>query len=461
MSVSEIVDYYVQDNERAEREGVAIPPRPNPHRKRWKQQQQHQQRRKQHKRNRSLAKDALFSASSSSLSALATAAADANAASSSSSSLLRCLQWNIQAFLSPKDERNMHTITAGIIRSICETDSDVLVLNEIHWRETETLDFTYCERTHQQIQTSQALLEEFLRLRGYSSIRVAGHGDTPTLIASRKRVLRSKEIVLSHNRSALCLLIESQPSGLCWVVGTHLDAFDAEGRRSEIVNLLQTATTSTSNDHIPVLIMGDFNQQRSRDYTPAEWNRISASADLRGAPSDDGVASILETSGFRCVFDDVRQHPEEDDANAAAAAVASVSCNWDQTQPPPSTHWSGTTIDYTYYSNQQQLPSESPSDSMNTTTTTTTATATTITKNQSTTSIDPHGVYVGPAGFSDHRMTVTDWTLTTTTPDTIDDEASGPLPRHIDKSFFFNHLPAGRHHSWLYCKGDHLSLEQF
>ena len=57
---------------------------------------------------------------------------------------------------------------------------------------------------------------------------------------------------------------------------------------------------------VPVLVMGDFNQQRSQDYTEQEWKRITDSADLRNVPRDDGVSRILEEQDFRCVLDDVR-----------------------------------------------------------------------------------------------------------------------------------------------------------
>ena len=462
MSVSEIVDCYVKDNERAEQEGVAIPPKPALQRGDF-----NSGFRVDDYRN---VRDALFSASSSSSTSSSASASTSN----TSRSFLRCLQWNIQAFLSPKDERNMHTITAGIIRSICETDSDVLVLNEIHWREMDknihihhdsntisTTNSNIDNRSSSEaisIRSSQYLLEEVLRLRGYHYSRVAKHGDTPTMVATRKKVLQTKEIILSDNRSALCLLIETEttlPNGsCCWVVGTHLDAFDAKRRRSEISRLLQDTNTnigsnnnssSSSNNttiSIPVLIAGDFNQQRSRDYTSAEWNKVVGSADLRGVPLDDGVANILETSGFRCILDDVVGNKHGKNSNSETTTF--VACNWNQNQPPPSTHWSGTTIDYTYYSNQHS-PMEDNSHASAATTAAATATTTTTTTN-----IAPHGVYVGPAGFSDHRMTVTDWTLTTQTNSNDNANNTTAPTTHIDKTFFFHHLPAGRHHSWLY-----------
>jgi len=591
MSVAELVDLYVRDNERAAREGVVVPKRPsasnsnnnsNSAASKSNTSSTHGNTNanvntnaltSRHTKVNSV-RDALFSTNDSSVShgagnagASPSASPSASGCSSASATTnsnnftnhntnsntncncnyntsLRCLQWNIQAFTSPRDERNLQTITAGMIRSICETDSDVLVLNEIHWRDMEQfyghVNVNVNEHVNatgrsenissqrEAIHSSQSLLERVLASRGYRFLMVAQHGDTPTMVATRKTVLRHEEVVLSNNRSALCVLLEDAVCGStstsvsgsttsnsttcsssstggntytnsthhsttntatatattrCWIVGTHLDAFDAEQRRSEIRKLLASRkannnddgitnaasnhnsnhNNTTTNTDVPVIVMGDFNQQRANDYTPREWNRIAGSARLRNVPLDDGVSELLETRGFRCVLDDVRRGTSDGgtststssrDSNndvptpastSTSTSTSTVRCNWNKHQPPPSTHWSGTTIDYTYY--------YSNNDKANTSTTTTT--------------IAPHGVYVGSAGFSDHRMTVTDWTLTTTSnagaiaiANTSTERQPQPQPKpsqqpqpsqHIDKDFFFRHLPAGRHHSWLYA----------
>merc|ERR1711937_417602 len=99
--------------------------------------------------------------------------------------------------------------------------------------------------------------------------------------------------------------------------------------------------SSNSNNKIPVIVTGDFNQQRRRDYYPSEWNRIAESASRRRVPTDDGVSSTLDDNNFRCVLDAVK--------GSSTSTDEEVQCNWDKASPPPSTHWSGTTIDYTYY----------------------------------------------------------------------------------------------------------------
>jgi hypothetical protein len=103
-----------------------------------------------------------------------------------------------------------------------------------------------------------------------------------------------------------------------------------------------------------VIVVGDFNQQRDRDYTVSEWQAIRASKKRRNEARCDGVASLMDNAGFLCIFDQAS------------------SCNWRGL--PPSTHWTGTVVDYSYFRNLYQK-----------------------------------GVYVSPCGLSDHRLIACDW----------------------------------------------------
>lgn len=110
------------------------------------------------------------------------------------------------------------------------------------------------------------------------------------------------------------------------------------------------------------MVIGDFNQQRSQDYTTREWEKIRQSKKRRDSPVDDGVATKLHEAGFQCIFD-------------SAILDKHVQRNWPVEMPPPSSHWSGTLIDYTYFLGP---------------------------------GITLTGVYVSGCGLSDHRMIVCD-----------------------------------------------------
>ncbi|KAG7340524.1 endonuclease/exonuclease/phosphatase family protein [Nitzschia inconspicua] len=337
LTVDEITDYYVRDNERAEQENVSVPSHP------LQQQQQQQQR-------------PVEQSSSSS--------------SSSCSVLLRTAQWNIQAWRSPHGNR---ADILGIQNTLRQTNADVLILNEYHWNDYNQI---------------HADFERFLRFQGYRRW-YCGTNSTPTLVASKHNVLEYKEIILSYERSALCLKLDVAASSRpVWVVGTHLDHLDGSQRQLEIKRLLNSFKDHSDNDnhgsnnpftiiseHEPVILAGDFNQQRQRDYTKMEWQRIATSMAKRKACRDDGVGNMLELHSFRCVFDQLLlQHTSSENNNNNNQVLF----NWKKASLPPSTHWSGTTIDYSYSRN-----------------------------------LSVHGVYISPAGFSDHRMTVCDWSVPT------------------------------------------------
>ena len=118
-----------------------------------------------------------------------------------------------------------------------------------------------------------------------------------------------------------------------------------------------------------VLVVGDLNQQREKDYTVPEWQVISANKKRRKSPLNDGVATLLGSYGFRCHFDEI--NPSE------------TELNWNPSDPPPSTHWTGTIVDYVYYKTRKN-----------------TGTDTKV-----------RGIHVSPRDLSDHRLVVTDLEL--------------------------------------------------
>lgn len=298
LTVDQITEYYIRDNDRAAKEGVVVPPHPSENQE------------------------------------------------SSLPLALRTAQWNIQAWRSPTGKPVNPKDIQGVLRQV---NADVIILNEYHWNDRNHHIHTHFER--------------FLRFQGYQQCYCGTNG-TPTLVASKYAVLEFKEITLSYERSALCLKLDL-PSRPLWVIGTHLDHLDGSQRQFEMKKLLQTISQEFHKDD-PIILAGDFNQQRQQDYPKKEWQRIEASMAKRKACRDDGVGALLEKQNFRCAFDQLLQQQQPHCKNY----------NWETSSHPPSTHWSGTTIDYSYSRN-----------------------------------IPVQGVYISPAGYSDHRMTVCDWTV--------------------------------------------------
>jgi endonuclease/exonuclease/phosphatase family metal-dependent hydrolase len=182
-----------------------------------------------------------------------------------------------------------------------------------------------------------------------------------TAIATRVPVDHVADIVLDDKRHALAMRLVKQN---VWIYGTHLcdrDGQNGQKRFQELQSLLRHASIRNDKGDAGVLIAGNFNRQRRQDYTTEEWTRICQSKANRQSPETDLVAETLAQAGYTCNFD--------------ATLVATAKRNWFPTDPPPSTHWTGTIVDYTYFRGNVQLL----------------------------------GVYVSPSALSDHRMTVCDW----------------------------------------------------
>lgn len=253
---------------------------------------------------------------------------------------LRTLQWNIHAFVTADYDQSPE-VAYGVISAILKADADVIVLNEYHWDGKD-------DRHH--------TLERRLKEKGYKCW--VGRILCPTFLATRLHVRGTmEELRLSVERSALMVHADDPQTGQpIWVVGTHLDHIDGNQRRKEMEVLLQNLQTKEDGF---MLLMGDFNQQRQHDYSLEEWDNIAAGMASRGACPNDGVAELVQNFGFACSLDfDLAQ------------------TNWD-TPHPPSTHWTGTIVDYSYGKHMGAL-----------------------------------GVYVSPNGLSDHRCTVCDWQIT-------------------------------------------------
>ena len=269
---------------------------------------------------------------------------------------LRTCQWNIHYLSAPwlyRTEMEASSQHADkVADAILKVDADVVVLNEFafEWDDNELTK----------------------RLCGH--LESAGHSifnlcecSFPTAIVSRLPVINNSgtAFALDAARAAMQIIVNAaQRAGESvpvTIFGTHLEASDhsrGQYRRTEAKALLAKVESST-NGSDPVLLIGDFNQQRPVDYTKNEWKAICDNKAKRSSPREDGVSRLLNDAGFRCCYDQVDTETGR---------------NWLPNDPPPATHWTSTVIDYAYSKNLSLV-----------------------------------NVYVLPHNVSDHRMVVCDW----------------------------------------------------
>ena len=100
------------------------------------------------------------------------------------------------------------------------------------------------------------------------------------------------------------------------------------------------STASEGADRTSI-ILADFNAPVRAHYDETEWGMVAAglSSPAVNQPLDDGVRSLLRSSGWRCAYDE-----------AFAKEAASGGCynNFLGRRAPPMTHWTGTTVDFAY-----------------------------------------------------------------------------------------------------------------
>ena len=285
------------------------------------------------------------------------------------SGVLRTCQWNVHHFAPTEHDPDPARLAADVADRLLQTDADVIVLNEYG---IEPGDARSCD--------DRDSCRERLERHGYT-LHVAP-GFFPTAVATRMPLAGPvRKFELDWHRSAVAVPLDTASKDAAgrecaqsplWIYGTHLEAGDdrngayrlEEIRRlvGEMRNFHPDLDDAEAATRPRLMIIGDFNQQRERDYTAEEWRQIRANKRRRRSPLDDGVAAMLEGAGFRCAFDSVPRSGR----------------NWHCDAPLPSTHWSGTVVDYAYFRGQGLI-------------------------------LD--GVYVSPCGLSDHRMVVCDWVI--------------------------------------------------
>jgi endonuclease/exonuclease/phosphatase family metal-dependent hydrolase len=286
------------------------------------------------------------------------------------SGILRTCQWNVHHFAPTEQVSDPFRLAVDIADRVLETNADVIVLNEFG---IEPEGCTDCR-------IPSDCCRERLEQHGYT-VHIASCF-FPTAVATRLPLAGPiRKLDLDFERAAVAVPLDTTSNDSTvreaiqsplWIYGTHLEASNSQNgayRREEIQRLLEMMQKLHPNlgnakaaIQPRIMIIGDFNQQRAEDYTAQEWQQICGSKQRRQSPLDDGVSSMLKETGFQCVFD----------------SVLPIRKNWPNNTPPPSTHWSGTLIDYTYF--------RGPGLRLN-------------------------GVYVSSCSLSDHRMVLCDWVV--------------------------------------------------
>jgi len=93
------------------------------------------------------------------------------------------------------------------------------------------------------------------------------------------------------------------------VASTHLDHISEQEREIQLQHVWEVLRDVREKERLPVVLCGDFNALKRKDYSREHWNQIVARHERRGwnLPTE-GCLNILERNGeFLDAFDEVRR----------------------------------------------------------------------------------------------------------------------------------------------------------
>jgi len=261
----------------------------------------------------------------------------------------RVLQWNLNVLMgvSGRDPARPEDVMALIRR----VDADVVLLQEASvQRFAAEIATGYSEYFQQDLARLNGRIERLhtlLQDAGYQII-ISGDGECPPLLATRLRIEdEGSSIAIDREFPArgtqgvgrlvqLALRGGTKPRRL-GVLMTHLESTQQGGlegvRQAEVASLLRgwrdAGGNSAASPMTATVLSGDLNFPRRGDLREREWVVVKRGLEKLGEPLKDGVAETLTAAGFRCAYD--------------------LSC----AGAPAFTHWTATTVDFTWCHFQQ------------------------------------------------------------------------------------------------------------
>ena len=237
---------------------------------------------------------------------------------------IRIATYNVHYWSRPESHNPMPAgeDTAKILLTIKNIEADIIVLQEV--------SFVYPE--------VKKMFESYISDIGFKYTTFCKAHDVfgaffGNYIISKFPIINTKIIKLEKNTEGRCAIqanIKLANNKELTIVGTHLDVYDEteQVRVRQIKDILKHIEINNKN----VILTGDFNSMRRKDYSDVEWNTIVQQEKVRGFNAVSLVTDLLETQGWQTSFTKI---------NAT---------------PPKSTVWPSRTVDHIYVNSDFSFP---------------------------------------------------------------------------------------------------------
>ena len=201
---------------------------------------------------------------------------------------LRIMTYNVHGFKNLKFKNTL----ANIINNISIIDPDIIMLEEVYINKKNVLI------TKNELIT----LMENIKLKYY----VFSNSEINAVFS--KFPFKSEEIYLGRDpikkiaRNAIKCSFNIESHNNIIFIGTHLDVFDETGEtRKKQIKIILNDINNDDNININnngIIICGDFNSLRQKDYTVTEWDELVYIDKDRNVNTVMDVIPIIENDDF-------------------------------------------------------------------------------------------------------------------------------------------------------------------
>ena len=193
---------------------------------------------------------------------------------------IRFMTFNVHMW---KDFNNKNTYSK-ILELIKDSNADVVGLQEA---------MLYSK-------TSQNYKNDFKKI-GYPYIIVSNTKYGINMLLSKFEILESNILKLDkdpvHKLFRYAIIAKLQIHEPIIIAVTHLDVYD-ETEQTRLNQIISITNELNKHNNFQIILMGDFNSLRQKDYSSQEWNKIVSHDIKRNVTATTLVTDYLETHKF-------------------------------------------------------------------------------------------------------------------------------------------------------------------
>lgn len=201
---------------------------------------------------------------------------------------IRVMTYNVHGF----KDKNFNNTFESIITNIKSISPTFIILQELYINDNDKIDY-------------KSLISELKKcgLAHYIFSTNKINGIFSKYKIHSKQINLEKDSINNIGRNALICSFPKFNDII--FIGTHLDVFDNTGktRKKQITQIFDVINRDEYKNK-KIVIAGDLNSLRKKDYNEIEWKHIVDTDNKRNVKTIEDVIPIIENNGFNESFND-------------------------------------------------------------------------------------------------------------------------------------------------------------